>query len=119
MKLLGVGQSTIGVVTLMAPASRKSLAGMRWGGMTGEGLLGWRLFALRQVLLGAGALVGIEPVRRANWLLQPADFVLFVRAYRTRCVPRRTAVLLLGLSTTALGILVLRATAATEVGAAT
>ncbi len=119
MKLLGIGQSAIGLVTLMAPASRTSLAGMRWGGMTGEGLFGWRLFALRQVLLGAGVLVGIEPVRRANWLLQPADFVLFVRAYRTRCVPRRTAVLSLGLATTALGVLVLRATATTDSRTAT
>lgn len=114
MKLLGLLQSTIGLVTLMAPGSRTSLAGMRWGGMTGEGLFGWRLFALRQVLLGAGVLVGVEPVRRANWVLQPADLVLFVRAYRTRCVPRRTAVLCLGLATTALGVLVLRATAATD-----
>jgi hypothetical protein len=119
MKLLGLAQSTIGIVTLLAPADRTKLVGMRWGGMTGEGLFGWRLFALRQVLLGAGVLAGVEPVRRANWLLQPADFVLFARAYRTRSVPRRTAVLCLGLSTTALGVLVLRATAATDSRTAT
>jgi hypothetical protein len=119
MKLLGIGQSTIGLVTLLAPASRTSLAGMRWGGMSGEGLLGWRLFAVRQILLGAGVLVGVEPVRRSNWLLPPADFVPFVRAYRTQCVPRRTAVLFLGLATTGLGVLVLRAMAATELRTAT
>ena len=95
MKLLGIGQTAIGLVTLLTPARRTNLGGMRWSQMTGEGHLGWRLFALRQILLGVGVVGGVEAVRNANWLLQPADLALFVRAYQTESVPRRTSILCL------------------------
>jgi hypothetical protein len=107
MKALGALQTAIGIGVLAAPASDVELAGLHWRRMTGESLFGWRLFAVRQVLLGAGVAAGIEPVRRANWLLQPADLALFVHAYRTRSIPRRTAVLSLGLASGAICTLIL------------
>lgn len=59
---------------------------------TGEGLFAWRLFAIRQVLMGSGTITGMDVVRRGNWIVQVADVSIFAHFLRTRDVPRRTAI---------------------------
>jgi len=110
MRLLGAGQMLIGAITVVTPESTRRLAGLEWARMTGPGFLGWRLFGLRQLLLGAGVASGVEPVRSANWILQPADLVVFARAYRSGSIPRDTAFMLIGLAGAALSLMCVRRT---------
>jgi len=109
MRVLGTRQLFIGLGMLFTPASTSRLTGFRWTTMSGAGLLGWQLCALRQILLGADVFGGSEAVRRANWLLQPADLLVFVRSYRSGSISRASALLLSALACTALALLAIGA----------
>jgi hypothetical protein len=61
--------------------------------MTGAGAFGWRLFAMRNLVTGVSALRGQESARDAFLPIQVMDKMVFAHAYRTRAVPRPTAVL--------------------------
>ena len=91
MQGLGIVQAALAVTILVAPRRGSELAGMSWERATGEALLGWRLFALRQLCLGAGGVAGLRAARDVNRFLQPADLALFVHAHRCRSVPRRVS----------------------------
>jgi hypothetical protein len=105
MRALGALQAALGLAALVSPQRSAELAGMSRDHVTGEALFGW-LFALRQICLGAGGIANASPIREVNWFLQPADLALFVHAYRTRSVPRRTARMALGAAIFAVGCLV-------------
>ena len=103
MQALGLFQVALAVAILIAPRRGSRLAGMEWDRATGEALFGWRLFALRQLCLGAGGIAGVRAARDINRFLQPADLALFVQAYRARSVPRRTSGAGIAAATCALG----------------
>ena len=112
LRTLGALQTALGLAVLLSPRRGGQIIELRSRRMTGEAVFGWRLFALRQLLLGAGVATGAEPVRPANWLLQPADLALFIHAYRKQSIPRRAALSSMALAASANGTLVLARRAA-------
>lgn len=77
----------IGIAALLAP--RRVAVRFTAPGPSADGgaALAWRLFAARQVCLGAGGLAGVRAARDVNLVLQPIDLVVFAHASRTGEMP--------------------------------
>lgn len=82
-----------GVGALLAPKVLVRLYGMDPVQMTGVSEFGWRLFAVRNVVIGGAALAGSQPARDVTLAIQAPDQFVFWHAFRTRSIPRPTAVL--------------------------
>ncbi len=83
----------IGVGALLAPRALVRLYGMDPAEMTGVGAFGWRLFAVRNIVLGGAALAGHPAARDVTLFIQAPDQLVFAHAFRTRSIPRPTAAL--------------------------
>lgn len=88
----GTIQLGIGIVTMVSPKLFSRAYGMSDESATGEGLFAWRLFAIRQILMGVGTLNGNETVRRGNWIVQVADVSIFAQFLHTGDVGKRTSI---------------------------
>lgn len=96
----------IGLAALLPSPRAARWLGLAQRDVEGASLFISRLFGIRQVLMGAGMWADVSPIRRANWLIQPADLALFAHAFHRHYVPRRLSVLSLGLALSAIAALV-------------
>ncbi len=94
MRVLGSLQLMIGAASLVSPGHFAELYGMRRD-MDGEAAFAWRIFAVRQLMLGTGNVVGDASTRRANLAIQGLDVGLFASTLHSGSVPRRTSVMAL------------------------
>ncbi|WP_183094508.1 hypothetical protein [Nocardioides stalactiti] len=83
----------VGAAAMVAPALLQRVFGIPAEEITGPGLMGWRLFAARNLYLTARAAQGDSTAIAAFGHLQALDQVVFWHAFSTRSVPRSTAVL--------------------------
>ncbi len=105
-RALGAVQMAIGLAALLPSPRAARWLGLAQGDVEGASLYIFRLFGIRQVLLGAGTWSDVSPILHANWLIQPADLALFAHAFHRQYVPRRLSVLSLGLALSAIAALV-------------
>lgn len=103
----------VGLGAALAPRTLLRLYGVDPDEMTGAGVFGWRLFAGRNLVLGCAGVAGVRSARDAILVIQAADQLVFLHAYRTRSIPRATAALAMATS----GVVVL-ADLAARAGAA-
>ncbi len=101
MRGVGALQFTIGGGALIAPRKLAASFGIPPGQLTGDAVLAIRLFAIRQLLLGAGDAVRDPSTTRANLVVQSLDIALFVSTLRSGSIPRKTSLMAL---TTAIGV---------------
>ncbi len=83
----------IGIGALLAPKMLVRLYGMDAAQMTGVSAFGWRLFGVRNIVIGGAALAGSQPARDVTLAIQAPDQLVFWHAFQTRSIPRPTAVL--------------------------
>jgi len=88
----------VGVGSVIAPRALSRLYGMPADGMTGTAALGWKMFGVRTVTIGAAALVGSAPVRQLVIPVQIFDQIVFFQALLTRSVPRKSAIMAMATS---------------------
>lgn len=90
--MVAIGGS-VGLAAALAPDLLQRAFGIHQSQLTGAGRFGWRLFATRNLYLTALAMKGDPTAVAAFGKLQPLDQMVFVTAFVSRSVPRRTAVL--------------------------
>ncbi|HYF24292.1 MAG TPA: hypothetical protein VD931_00995 [Baekduia sp.] len=95
MRAVGGVQFAIGLLALLSPSALAGIFGMNRD-MDGDSRFAWRLFAIRQMLLGTGNAMRDESTEKANLAIQALDLGLFGQALRSGSVPRRTAIMALG-----------------------
>lgn len=88
MLVIGGG---VGLAAALAPRTLQRLFGVPAEEISGPGLLGWRLFATRNLYLTARALTGHPDGLAAFGPLQVLDQAVFWHAFASRSVPRPTA----------------------------
>lgn len=98
-RAVGGLQVAIGTLAVLAPRQLSNLFGIDPARLNGEGILGWRLFGIRQVLLGTGNVTLDETSGRSTLAIATADLALFATTAGTRSIPLRTS--LMGLTTAA------------------
>lgn len=88
----------VGVGSALAPGRMSRVFGMPADGMTGTAAFGWRLFAVRNLVVGGAALAGSVSARRSILPVQLFDQMVFLHALATKSVPRRSALLAMATS---------------------
>ena len=94
-----LGRATAGLTLVMGIGSALSPRlflrglGVNPREVTGAGAFGWRLLAMRNLVVGIRALRGEESSRDLLLPVQVADRRVFAHAYKTRSVPRGGALL--------------------------
>jgi hypothetical protein len=83
----------VGILALVSPRLLVRVYGIDPAQMTDAGAFGWRLFAVRNIVIGTAGLTGHPAARDVTLLVQAPDQLVFLHAYRTRSIPRPTAVL--------------------------
>lgn len=83
----------VGGAAALSPRLLLRLFGIPSREVTGAAAFGWRLFAARNVYIGARALRGDPTARDAFLPVQALDQLVFWHAYRTRSVPRPASLL--------------------------
>lgn len=89
---------SVGAGFAVAPGQLSRFYGMPDDEMTGTAAFGWRLFAVRNLVVGGAALGGSVPARQAILPVQLLDQVVFLHALATKSVPRRPALLAMATS---------------------
>ena len=89
---------SVGTGVALAPGRFARLYGLPTRAMTGTAAFGWRLFAVRTLVIGGAALAGSPAARAAFVPVQILDQLVFLHALATRSVPRRAALLAMGTS---------------------
>lgn len=85
----------IGIGALLFPRTLLRIYGVDPSELGGAGALGWRLFAVRHLVIAGAALSGHRQARDVVLAVQLPDIAIFARCYATRSIPRRTSVLAL------------------------
>ena len=98
MRVLGTLQLMIGTASLVSPGHFAALYGMRKD-MDGEAAFAWRIFAIRQLMLGTGNVANDASTRKANLAIQALDMGLFAATLQTGSVSRRTSLMALATAT--------------------
>jgi hypothetical protein len=83
----------IGAGALLFPRTLLRIYGVDASELSGAGILGWRLFAIRNLAVAGAAFSGHSQARDVVFAVQFPDFAIFAHSYRTRAIPRRTSVL--------------------------
>lgn len=83
----------VGAGSVIAPSALSRLYRMPADGMTGTAALGWKMFGVRTVTIGAAVLVGSAPARQTVIPVQIFDQIVFLQALLTRSVPRQSALM--------------------------
>ena len=94
----------IGVGALLFPRALLRIYGVDPAELTGAGALGWRLFAVRHLVIAGAALSGQRQARDVVLAVQLPDIAIFAHSYATRSLPRRTSLMALA-SATAVALL--------------
>lgn len=81
----------VGVGALLFPRLLLRAYGVDPRELTGAGLLGWRLFAIRNIAIGSAAVGGHRRAQDAVLAIQAPDIALFAHCYRTESIPRPVA----------------------------
>lgn len=81
----------VGVGALLAPRLLLRLYGIDPAELNGVGLLGWRLFAIRNIAIGSAAVGGSRQAQDAVLGMQAPDIALFAHCYWTESIPRPVA----------------------------
>ncbi len=81
----------VGVGALLAPRLLLRIYGIDPAELNGVGLLGWRLFAIRNIAIGSAAVGGNRQAQDAVLGLQAPDIALFAHCYWTESIPRPVA----------------------------
>lgn len=89
---VAAGAFLIGLGFALAPRRLARLYGLPAGELSGTSDFVWRLFAARNLVVGGAALTRSAAARRAFLPVQAVDQVIFLHAFVTGGVPRRTAV---------------------------
>lgn len=92
-RLAGTIPLLIGLGAVAAPDRLVQLYGVDRSEMTGIGAFGWRLFGVRNIVIGAAAVAGHPLARDVTLAIQAPDQAVFAHAFATRSIPRPTAVL--------------------------
>lgn len=82
----------IGIGALLFPKTLLKVYGVKEP-LSGPGVFGWRLFALRNIWTGGRALTGDPAAREMIMLLQPPDIALFLKSYRDGDIPLITTIM--------------------------
>ncbi len=90
--MLGIGVG-VGIGAMVSPEALQRMFGVPRSQVTAAGALGWRLFAARNLYLGARALRGDRQAVAAYGHLQVIDQAVFWSALSSGRIPRRTSVL--------------------------
>ena len=85
----------IGIGALLFPRALLRTYGVDPTELTGAGALGWRLFAVRHLVIAGAALSGHRQARDVVLAVQLPDIAIFAHSYATRSLPRRTSVMAL------------------------
>ncbi|MDQ3411500.1 MAG: hypothetical protein M3509_05220 [Chloroflexota bacterium] len=101
---VAVAALLVGIGFALAPKRFVRLFSLPADGMTGTAALGWRLFAIRNVVIGGAVLAGSVPARRVVLLTRLLDQLVFLHALVTKSVPRRSAVLAMATSASIIGM---------------
>lgn len=83
----------VGAGALATPSKLVALYGADPAQMTGIGAFGWRLFAIRNLMVGGLAARDPDAWRTFILATQLPDQLVFAHAFRTRSIPRPTAAL--------------------------
>lgn len=94
----------IGVLALISPKLALRIYGVDPDRVTGPGAFGWRLFAVRNIVIGAAAIRGSRAARDTALLVQPPDQLVFLHAWRTGGIPAHTAAMALATSAAVAGL---------------
>lgn len=97
-RAISIVELAVGIGFAAAPARLSRLYGLPADGMTGTAALGWRLFAARNLVVGAASLQGSAAARQALLPVQVLDQAVFLHALITRSVPPRAALLAMATS---------------------
>ena len=97
MIVIGTG---VGIIAAIAPHALQRAFGIPRSEITLAGDLGWRLFATRNLYLGAMAMRGDRAAVAAFGPLQALDQAVFWHAFATRSVPRKTSAAAIATSAT-------------------
>lgn len=81
----------IGVGALLFPRLLLRAYGVDPRELTGAGLLGWRLFAIRNIAIGSAAVGGHRRAQDTVLAIQAPDIALFAHCYHTESIPRPVA----------------------------
>jgi len=76
----------VGIGSLLFPKALLRIYGVTEE-PSGIGLLGWRLFAVRNIWVGSQALNGSQAARDTVLAVQPPDILVFWHSYRAGHVP--------------------------------
>jgi hypothetical protein len=85
----------IGIGALLFPRTLLRIYGVDASELSGAGALGWRLFAVRHLVVAGAALSGHRQARDVVLAVQLPDIAIFAHCYATRSIPRRTSILAL------------------------
>ena len=85
--------AAVAVATAFVPRRFLRLFGVAPGEVTGVGVVGWRLFAVRTAYLSALAWRGDASARGAFLPVQALDQLVFWHAFKIRLIPRGGAAL--------------------------
>lgn len=94
----------VGAGAAIAPRRLVALYGVDPDEMTGVGEFGWRLFAVRNLVVGGAALAGHRAAQDTVTLVQVPDQIVFWHALRSGAVPRTTGVLAIATSAAVAGL---------------
>ncbi len=88
----------VGGAAAASPETMLRLFGIDRREVTGAAAFGWRMFAVRTLVISLAAVRGSQAAREAFLPVQVLDQMVFAHAGRTGAIPRRAAAMAMGTS---------------------